>query len=153
MNKVLHIPIDIKLNRHPTQLGLSVFVHEEALQELCLGLCLLAEGLIELLVVGNLSGEKVLKLRLRIKAENDPKARISFESDTSLVELTPTGLKYMQYFFLRYYRDGVAEVDHIDIEAIGIDSESTDVYLTMRVGSSRPSVSPEEAKQRLRGFT
>jgi hypothetical protein len=104
-------------------------------------------------VVGDLSGEKVLKLRLRIKPEDDPKARISFKSDTSLVELTPMGLKYMQYFFLRYYRDGVAKVDHIDIEAIGIDSEITDVYLTMRVGSSRPSVSPEEAKQRLRGLT
>lgn len=151
MNKVLHIPIDIKLNRYPTQLGLNVFVHEEALQELCLALCLLGEGLIELLVVGDLRREKMLKLRLRGELEDNPKARISFDADTSLVELTPTGLKYMQHFFLKYYRDGVAEVDHIDIEAIGIDSESTDVYLTMRVGSARPSVSREEAKQRLGG--
>jgi hypothetical protein len=151
MNKVLHIPIEIKLNRYPTQLGLNVFVHEEALQELCLALCLLVEGLIDLLVVGDLHREKILKLRLMGELEDNPKARVSFNTDTSLVELTPTGLKYMQHFFLKYYRDGVAEVDHIDIEAIGTSSENTDVYLTMRVGSSRPSVTPDEAKQRLGG--
>jgi hypothetical protein len=152
MNKVLHIPIDIKLNRYPTQIGLNVFVHEEALQELCLALCLLAEGLISLLVVGDLRREKILNLSLRGEPDNS-KARISFNADTSLVELTPTGLKYMQHFFLKYYRDGVAEVDHIDIEAIETGAENSDAYLTMRVGSSKPSVSPEEAKQRLRGLS
>jgi hypothetical protein len=151
MNRALRIPIEIKLNHYPAQLVLDVFVHEEALQELCLGLCLLSENLIESLVVSDERGEKVIKLRVGPKRENDPRARVSFKSNINLIELTRVSLGYMQHYFLRYYRDGVADVDSIDIQATDTDSERDDIYVTMRVANSRPSVSPEDAEKRLGG--
>jgi hypothetical protein len=33
------------------------------------------------------------------------------------VFLSPTELDYWANFFLKYYRDGIGEVDHLDVEA------------------------------------
>jgi hypothetical protein len=49
-------------------------------------------------------------------------------------------------YLLRYFRDDVAEVDHIDIEAIFQDRDG---YIIFKVGEYLPSVSGEEARRRL----
>ena len=49
----------------------------------------------------------------------------------------------LRMFFLRYYRDGYAAVDHVDIETPNGD------YITVTVHESAPPVSAEEAKRRL----
>ena len=150
MSKLLRIPAEIKVVSHQTQFVLKAFIHKEALQDWCLGLCLLNEGLIEFLIVSDVRSEKSFKLNLKTGPEKDPRARIHSKSHATAVDLTANGLKYLLHFSLRYYRDGVADVDHVNIEAIDADSER-DAYLTVSVADSVPPVSPEEAQRRLTG--
>jgi hypothetical protein len=65
------------------------------------------------------------------------------------IQLTATELERLVDFFLRYYRDGVVEVDHIDIEANENVPGRMDAYVTIFVQDYRPSVSAEEAKRKL----
>lgn len=148
MNNGMKIPASITVTRYSSQVVVSVFVLKESVGDWCLGLCLLVEGLIEMLTVRGESGDQSIKLSVLSKEGRGANARISLTPYASLVELTPGGIKYLQYFFLRYYRDEFAEVDHIDLEASDTVSGES-VYLTIRVADSQPSVSPEEAKKRL----
>jgi hypothetical protein len=151
MNKHMRLPVDIQLVRHPGQVVLSLLFRRQALEDWCIGLCLLNEGLIETLTITGERPTTRLKIRVIAKPEIGSVARLNFKPDTSQLEITGASLGYLQHFFLKYYRDGVAEVDHIDLEAIDGETGNKDIYITFRVPDSRPTVSPEEAERRLRG--
>jgi hypothetical protein len=151
MNKRLQLPIDIKLVHHPGQDALILSFRREALNDWCLGLCLLKEGLIETLAVTGERRKMSVEIGFGAKPEASRVVRATLRSDTSVVEITNNDLDRLQHFFLRYYRDGVADVDHLDIDAISAATGNRDVYITFRVPDSRPPVGPKEAKERLRG--
>jgi hypothetical protein len=62
------------------------------------------------------------------------------------VELMEPDLGYVGAYLLRFYRDGVAAVDHIDVEA---KIEGTNGYITFYVESFVPPVTEQEARRRL----
>ena len=151
MNKNLRLPIDIELRRHAGQSVLVLSFRREALRDWCLGLCLLKEGLIETLTVAEERGGAAVKIRVLDKPKVPGRANVNFRSDMSQLEVPRTSLEYIQAFFLRYYRDEVSEVDHVDLEAIDSDTGKRDEYITFCVPDSRPPVSAKEAEERLRG--
>jgi hypothetical protein len=151
VNRNLQLPVDIDVIRHPGQTVLLLSFRREALGEWCLGLSLLKEGLIDTLTVAEERGKGLVKIQILPKPETRGSARVSFKSNVSQFEITRTSLEYLQRFFLKYYRDGVADVDHIDLEATDVDTGKTGEYIKFRVPDSRPAVSPEEAERRLRG--
>jgi hypothetical protein len=151
MNTHLHLAVDIELQRRNEQAVLLISFHREALQDWCLGLCLLHTGLIGTLVITGRRRNMMMKLHFGTNAKGDRVARATLRPDASEVELTHNGLDYLQQFFLKYYRDGVAEVDHLDLEAIDAVTGKKNIYVTFRVPNSTPPVSPEEAARRLHG--
>ncbi len=151
MNKHLQLSIDIKLVHHPGQDVLALSFRREALNEWCLSLCLLKEGLVETLVITEEYRKMSLEIRFGANPETNRTARATLKQDVSLLEITHGNLDYLQHFFLKYYRDGVADVDHLDLEAINAATGKNDIYITFRVPDSKPPVGPEEAETRLRG--
>jgi hypothetical protein len=150
VNKNLRLPISIELRRHPGQNVLLLSLRHEALRDWCLGLCLLKEGLIESLTVAEEHGKAAVKIQVLAKPKIPGRANANLRSDKSVLEIPRTSLEHIEAFFLKYYRDEVAEVDHIDLEAVDVDTGKQDEYITFRVPDSRASVSPEEAERRLR---
>ncbi|HLJ85253.1 MAG TPA: hypothetical protein VKZ53_00430 [Candidatus Angelobacter sp.] len=63
--------------------------------------------------------------------------------------MTRKNLGHVYYFFLKYYRDGLAEVDHLDLEAIDAETGSNEIYVTFNVSESKAPMTPEEAQRRL----
>lgn len=150
MNKHLRLPLDLRLVHHPGQDALVFSFRREALNDWCLSLCLLSEGLIETLSVTEEREKMSVKIRIGARSETNRTARATLKPDMSFLEITHNDLDRLRHFFLKYYRDGVADVDHLDLEAINADTEKKDIYITFRVPDSRPPVSPEEAERRLR---
>src|SRR5260370_10976705 len=151
MKKHLQLSIDFQLVDHLGQVVLSLLFRREALRDWCLGLCLLKEGLVEALVVSEEHGKKGVKIQVRPTAKVSDRVLASFESDITRLELTPNNLGYLQHFFLKYYRDGVAEVDHLDLEAICSDAgHNEEIYITFKVPDSMPPLTPEEPERRLK---
>jgi hypothetical protein len=53
-------------------------------------------------------------------------------------------------FFLKYYRDGMAEVDHMDVEANDTRNSESVIDLVVKVAHARPPISEDQLRWRLR---
>jgi hypothetical protein len=148
MKKQLVLPIRIEEIHYPGQVAIEILIDSVSLQEWCLGLCLLKEGLMESFAVREASGTRGIEINIVPQDKNDPSLLLGL-SKTIRAGVTLNSLEYVQYFFLKYYRDGVAEVDHLDLEGVLASEEHEEVYLTFKVPDSAPPISEEELKRRL----
>jgi hypothetical protein len=110
-----------------------------------LALSLLNENLVEAVVFRPAEPEWVVRFR---KASSEQRARFKWYGKHRLeFEMGQVELERWLVFFLKYYRDGVAEVDHLDTEGTNDAGVSHD--LTLRVSLAADPVSEEEARRRL----
>jgi hypothetical protein len=150
MNKRTKLSIDIETIHRPGQIVLRVLVGPGAVRDWCLGLCLLSNGLIEKWSVIGKNEAPGIDLRIAGKKGTQGLIRVRFESGAPTeCEITRGDLEYLMHFFLKYYRDGIADVDHIDFDAIDVNTGNSELYVTFKVPDSRPAVTQEEARRRL----
>ncbi len=109
---------------------------------------LLAAGLSDSVTLRHRSGGICVKI-----SRGDVVGRATAERlpDKLALILNETELGYWLSYFLRYYGDGVADVDHIDVEATSIASIEGVVDVRVRVACSVQPLSPEEARRQLGG--
>lgn len=148
MEKQINLPIRLELVRYPEQTVLNVEFQKEALADWCLGLCLLKEGLITVLLVREEAAKGTLEIQLAKPTKPRTRAQASFRPEATLVKLTPHDLDYLLHFFLKYFRDGVAEVDHLDMDVESL-SDNQDSTIVFKVPASVPPLSAEAARMRL----
>lgn len=104
----------------------------------CLGLCLLSEGLVDELRLTGAAGHPTLRIRVDRKTTS---VRVS--APLVDLQLSSTELERWTHFFLRTVRDGVAEVDHFDLEAeTGDQGAETSVVVSFPV-SAEPLLAGE----------
>lgn len=118
------------------------------LKDWSLCLCLLARGLVERLHIHAANSEFVLTVDRRLKQSD--RGRATFSGRRLEVTLSVTELERWEHFFLRAVRDGVAEVDHIDVELKAAADPHT-VDLALWVPSARPPMSGADAARLLLG--
>jgi hypothetical protein len=110
-----------------------------------LGLTLLTEALVEEVVLRPATGLWALRLR----GSGEPRDILLRRCDNAGLEMAlgRIALEALLVFFLKYYRDGRADVDHLDMEATWDTGNACDV--TLKVSRYKPPVSAEEARKRL----
>lgn len=116
-----------------------IHVAPASLKDWCLCLQLLNDNLIEAFTIRRASSARTVQVG---RGEGSCSDTMHGTNGLAL-KLSGRDLDFARHFFLRYYRDGAAEVDHIDIEM------EEGGYVIFSVGKSVPPVSPEEAKRRL----
>ena len=123
---------------------IKVCLIAESLDRFCIGLCLLREGLIKSLDLVERDGARVIRLQRSARG-----TLIHIGNGKIVLSLDETELERWMHFSLRTVRDGAAEVDHFDMEAVleGRGTQATTVVVAFP--SSAPSVSPDEARRRL----
>jgi hypothetical protein len=149
LKKNLTLAIVFELREYPGQAVFYIRLTNEAMLDWCLGLCLLQTRLVDTLLVKERGGKRGIEVQVLWTADRAARARADFKHEMSRLELTPIQLDSLTSFFLKYYRDGIAAVDHMDLEAIAVGTESEDAYITLVVPDYAPPVSPEEAERRL----
>jgi hypothetical protein len=102
------------------------------------------------LTVAEEGRKEAVEIQVLPKSEGPGPSRVSFKPKLKQFELTQTSLDYVHRFFLKYYRDGIADVDHIDVEATDADTGKSGEYIKFRVPDWKQPVSPKEAERRLR---
>jgi len=152
MNQETRLSVDLQIVHHPGQSVLRLQFRREALRDWCLGLCLLKEGLIDAFTITE-QAAKAAKVKFIVGAKPGARSRATLKVEASEVMLTRNGLDYLYQFFLKYYRDGVAEVDHLDLEAVDAETGDKEIYITFQASESRPPMTPEEARRRLEGWS
>ena len=148
MNHHSLLPIEIEIVRHPGQNVLRLRFHRDAIRDWCLGLCLLKEGLVETFTVVEQDGSGT-KVRFLADPQFGARSRVTLNARASEVVMTKNNLDYVEHFFLKHYRDGVAEVDHLDLEAVDSTTGDNEIYVTFQITESRAPMTPEEARKRL----
>lgn len=147
MKKNIKLPLHIKLVDHSDQIVLNVQFENKAISDWSLALCLLKEGLISALLVSDEDAKHKLEIEIIKPAINRVKAHAIFESAITRLKITANDLDYLLHFFLKYYRDDLAEVDHIDLEVL--TASGKDASITFKVAKAMTPLSVEEAKKRL----
>jgi hypothetical protein len=127
-----------RITVHEQQL-LRIHLSKAVLRDWCLCLQLLQENLVEAFILFH--NDASHKIEFRIVTAG----RSSVKGDEARLEvsLASADLDFVRPFFLRYYRDNVAEVDHLDIET------DNGGYITFSVEEFVPPVSAEEVRRRL----
>lgn len=138
MRKFLNIALRLEKIVVDGQPLVQIAVPPVSIRDWCLSLQLLQENLVEAIIF------RVDKPQQRVEVTVGVATRCDIGQDgTVYIILNTRNLDFVRHFYLRYYRDGVAEVDHIDIET------DEGVYITFKVEESLPPVSLDEAKRRL----
>jgi hypothetical protein len=144
MDRVLKMPVGLAVKRVSYQLGVIIDLTNTPIPEWCLNLCLLEQELVDTLVF--VIGKKTLKIEVD-NIEDSRRANVFFAPNQVHVKVDPAELEGWLDFFLKYYRDGVAQVDHIDVEALAISEKPEDIYITFIVKDALPAISAEEARK------
>jgi hypothetical protein len=146
MTKHLRLKVRLHLVRHSGQTVLNVELERDALTDWCLALCLLKENLIETLIVAEHAASRQIGFTILRGVKGTARTQASLSPHSSQVRMTPNDLDYLLHFFLKYYRDGVAQVDHLDLEA---GSGNDDAAITFKVSDAVEPLTAEEARRRL----
>jgi hypothetical protein len=143
MKKFLDLPLVVDSLTIEQQSSLRIHIPRTIVKDWSLCLQLLLENLIDSFIFrhNSLESRRIVEFRLETVSQSNVKEI----SNRIIIGFTTRDLDFIRHFFLRYYRDGVAEVDHIDIETCG---DTYSGYITILVEESVPPVSPDEASRR-----
>jgi hypothetical protein len=149
LKRFIELSVDIKLNEWPDSLELAISFGDFSISEFCCELQLLIYGYAESLTIKSDSSRRIVSLRMDGEtSRRDLDAKVRFEESNQRVDVV-LGKRHVEYwlcFFLKYYRDGLAEVDHIHLE-----DPSEDREVTIIVSESQPPMPGEEARRILLG--
>lgn len=124
---------------------LTINLSEQALLGVSVGLCMLKEGVIANLDLVDTQGKRVA----RISSQAEVGASVqNFGRERVLLSIDPVCLDAWMCFTLRAVRDGVAEVDHLDLDANDHANER-EVYVVLKFPFSVSPLSEDEARGRL----
>jgi hypothetical protein len=128
----------------PKSIGVKVSLIADMLDRICIGLCLLQEGLIESLDLVDLNNKDLFRLQRAVHGTS-----LQIESFKIILGLEARSLKILQHYTIRTVRDRVAEVDHLDVEAELLGQPDQTVNVMIAYPDSIPPFSPEEMRRRL----
>jgi hypothetical protein len=111
--------------------------------KLVLALCLLRERLVDSFTI---IGGRGVKLEI-LQKEGLAQAAITRTSDKIEAALPLLSIDMVLNFYLIYYRDGFADVSHVDVET---DEGVNGGYLTFFAADSKPPLSAEDLEEHLR---
>ena len=127
--------------------AIRVQIESTEVAQLCCELMLLLFEKAEKL---SLLFEQNHKLTLAVTSEQS--RTTGGNQNTIPVNLSRRDLELLLGFLLTWYRDGVAEVSHIDIELISDNASGKDCTLVVEANSSRPPLPAEEVERMLKNM-
>ena len=139
MKKGIELAVEVAVESIDGQHIVNVLIPPLCVTHWCLCLQLLHDQLVESCVL--IPPDANVKLEVRTAKTSGYIAGMG----KNVICLSPTALDYLRCFFLKYFRDGFAEVDHVDID----DEKNDGGYLTFSVLESSPPVSSDEVRKRL----
>lgn len=139
MKKAMELALTVTARSLDGQSIVNVLIPPSSVCHWCLCLQLLHDQLVESCVL--LLPEPQGKVEVRCAATSTH----SIGHSGHRICLSSNALDYLRCFFLKYFRDGFAEVDHVDID----DEQHEGGYLTFSVLESALPVSSAEVRKRL----
>lgn len=135
---------EIEIRRVEDQGVLTISICEFRMKDVALGFCLLNEGLVAGI---ELVGKDMKSVRIT-SGDNAKFPEVKLSGEKSVVEIDPVRLDAWTIFTLRTIRDGVAEVDHLDLDVQRVDGGS-EVTVILKFPSSAMPLSEAEIRRKI----
>ncbi len=132
MEKQLRLPIQFLRDNNKDFASLKIFFSESAVEDLCLGLVLLKENLVLNLIIKDEEDKFTLTIESLPEKHH---AKLVWHDPGANLSLAANEIEYCCMFFLRIFRDGKSEINHVDIEYTSINSSEIG-YVTFVAPSS-----------------
>jgi hypothetical protein len=133
----------LEISAAPYQARISICLADEDVRDWCLGLCLLEHNLIPTLSLTSPAGSQLM-LTHDPRLHASERGYVQWEHQTPTAALATNEIQCWLVFALKYYRDGIGDVSHIDSELIACGKEDERVDIIITVPRSRPGISPAE---------
>lgn len=133
----------------PADRHLAVTLAGTALDRFALGVCLLKEQLVSSVLLRDGATRCEIQLSRDARLAPHEVSRIRNDGRRSKVAVSSTQLEALVTFFLKAVRDGLADVNHLDIEDQASGSEFSGWTLVVKVDRAKPPLSEEELRWRL----
>ena len=121
-------------------------IPDDSIEAWCLELCLLREGLIERVRLTDRRNQPSVEI---VRSGDQHYSACSCSETAWEIQIGVDPLEYAIAFFLEYYRDEAASVDHIDIEADHREGDEDSLMIVLKVANARPPLSSEELRSKL----
>ncbi len=144
MNRILKAKLSVTVKVIDGLQIVEIDLRQVEVADWTLNLCLLSRGLVESLTFVT---NKQLRIEKDEKIKAVARAIVTIGSDQIRLVANPVELGYWESFFLKYYRDSMAPVDHIDVEALAGPDLKDQVDVIFKVGNARPPLSAEEVRK------
>lgn len=147
MKRVQTLPLSVR--DRGDHVSVVIDIGEQAIATWCVELCMLEKRLIESLTVRSDSHDP-FSLQIQNGPGDASGATVKWSDQRAKLCISRTELESWIAFFLTYYRDGIASVDHLDVDVPASGKDSTKgIFLVMRVSHALQPVSETEARRRL----
>jgi len=147
MNRQIFDACDLAWKRSNDDEYLVANLTARALQETALGLCMLQLDLLATVELRSIQNAETLRVGRQREAGRTSVARQDPHRTTLL--LSENDLERLAHFLLRTIRDGTAEVDHLDIDAL--DGRGRESTVVLSFPTHAPPLSANDARRRLGG--
>lgn len=126
--------------------AIRVPIETAEVPSLCCELVLLLYGKADRLVLKGVHSQK-----LALTCGGDQSSATGQNPLSIPVNLSRRDLEFLLGFLVTWYRDGMAEVNHVDIQLQGDDVAGEDCMLVVEALSSQPPLTANEIEKLLRG--
>jgi hypothetical protein len=148
MNKVISVPMTTRHDE--AQRGILIAFEDSIIQAWCLSLSLLQNKLVKQVHLRQENGDLLLDVSLKDSIPPADRGEVAITGNKLSLSLSQNELEMWTCWFLSYYRDGIAPVDHIDVDIPARqDNSRSGLFLTLKVRKATPPMSAEEAKKRI----
>jgi len=155
MKHSMQLAYSIERRQYAQEHVLRILIGMASLRDWSLGLCLLHFQLLNEVTFYNDQSSQRLRIKWAEKsrlAQGEAAMVLEFESMEAWIPCS--SFEAAMYCYLRYFRDGAAEVDHLDIDTMNVVPATRDrspsITSVMFVAENAiPSITPEEARRRL----
>jgi hypothetical protein len=142
--------VSLRINEYERETVIVVELDDSTVVDWCMSLCLMKEGLVPSFTVTSMDGTFRLTIKPEVVQARQPRETIRWITGGAEVSIDQVELAHWLHFFLKYYRDGIGEVDHIDVDLLpGASSASRSCTLVLKVPRALPPGSGEELRRRL----
>jgi hypothetical protein len=136
----------VRRQKYTDDIGITIEIDDRNIPTLCLNLCLLERSLVDTIDIRDNDSNTILAISRSLHSKKGGQNIVRWEGEKALLDVVPRELDYWLHWFLKYYRDGVADVNHIDVEATGSGKSLSLMY---KIAHTRPPMSEVEARKLL----
>ena len=139
------VPVNVQVRDFDGQATTKITITRSSVDEWCSGLGSLGDGTASVLQLRQGAPHTKPSYSIQLAGKPSGPALLNPGLLETIIEMTATQLSYVGSFLREYQRDGVASVDHVDIEAAVRGRPEKEAYITFSVPNADMPMSPDEA--------